>query len=415
MQKACENLYFHYISESAGIDNIKLMPFIVANNNDSDDLAKHLQEYAYIISEARYYGLIHDRYYSAKDIAFNSSIVARRKVSETEIENYCISGIVKSYRDFTFGYEKEWYLNTYNPAKILKPSEDIEDINDIIWLFESVTDTNTEDMAYLMKYITWKYLHPLSPNAPAIILHGNQWTWKTSFARLLQTIFSKEYSNITLTQRELEEKFDAITWWTLVCCVNEVTTWSKVNDIRISNRLKNLILAEEIWVRRLYKDRNESPNHNIFVITSNSDRPLHFDSTEVWNRRFSVFKSTRRLSENSFKAVADKNKVAQFLKYILSAFGEEVKNLDMFPDWNNKAKRILERGSCDTYEDFWDYLEETRLWEFIKNEEIKELFSRFVVNADEYDKLSAWLINACRWDEERPRINWGQPRWRFIG
>ena len=135
-----------------------------------DKLQKYLDDYIYVQSTANYYSPKFKKNYTAAQVVQNIQALAKTRIAN--IDSFIYSWAIKSYDWFCFWEDKSGMYDTFDESKILKPSNDYDNVSDIITLFESITGNNIPDMEYLMKYTTWKYLHPLSPNAPAIILHG---------------------------------------------------------------------------------------------------------------------------------------------------------------------------------------------------------------------------------------------------
>jgi hypothetical protein len=57
-----------------------------------------------------------------------------------------------------------------------------------------------------------------------------------------------------------------------------------------------------------------------------------------------------------YKTITDKKSVAEFVRYLIECYGEEVSKLDVFPAHENEIKALLADNSTNEFVEFWDEL-----------------------------------------------------------
>ena len=392
----------------------------ISHSISSHEKATNLADYIYIISEANFYSKRFKKYFNSKQVAQNIQAITWAKVEQKDIEKYLQEGWIKKYLWFCYGKDEDWMYNTFDKNSILKSSINPDIHPGILELYESITWEDTADMEYLMKATLFKYLNPTSCQIPAIILTWAQWTGKTSFVRLMATIFWTDNVQLNVGQKSIEGRFSATGNDKLVYEYAELYTGSRTRDIALANMLKNTVLQEEISSERKYVDTKFIKNSGWYIITSNNPMPVMLDSSDISNRRYSVFRWNTPLGSKAelvYKTIHDKEIVAEFLQYLMESYGEEVSKLDTFPAHENSAKTLLASNSTSEYVDFWNELrEELCVWTFVSNKGILTHFDEYC-HLNGYDsRLKMKLMKSCPYSDPRTRDRvWdSQPRGKFI-
>lgn len=327
-------------------------------NNDkfTDNLEKITQSltdtYYYIKSVSKYYWKEQKKFYKPNDAGNN--IMCTNK----ELNWLRAYWIIETFDDVCYlkGWKK-WCLNLLEEEKILLPSNNPILDNDIKKLIESVWWGKNENIEYLHKAILYKYLNINDFTIPSIVFYWAWWSWKWAFIILLKTIFWEDNVMPNLWQRELLSTHDTYKGQKLIVEFAEVTTNSSYSDIKILNRLKNIIWAEKITVNEKWIQAYQIENIAWFFISSNSNKPLQLDDKDKWNRRFTIIKSTKKLEnwEEVSKTITRQDIVSNYLAWLLKNF-PEVKNYKKLEALDNQDKRDLEERSQHEANNFWERL-----------------------------------------------------------
>ena len=325
---------------------------------------------------------------------------------------------IETYEDITYWHwGRENCFNLLNDNSILQPWELSEIPREIEQLVLNLSSWDIRNVEYIHKIVLYKYLNPNSSLLPALIFHWAWATWKGTFLTLLSTIFGEKNVLLNLWQEDLNSKYSSYTGKKILVAFEEIATSSWVKDIKISNKLKNFIMAPKIQVDEKYGKKYEIENTAMFIINSNSDKPIYLDSSEKWNRRYSVFKSNKPLDKKSAikinKVVRDKNKVSSYIAWLKKTF-PEVLDMKEFVAMENKDKEELINKCRDLSNEFWDYyLEKWYSRGRILVTTINSLFSDFVIEyGTDLTSFKKTFWSNSKYKKQRLQYPWTKsPRW----
>ena len=360
--------------------------------------------YVYIKSISKYLWLERKKFLSISDMCHNNMITTK------EVMALRWFWIVQTFDDLTYKvWWEKWKFNLLDENVILKPSCNPILHNDIKELIYNLCWWSQENIEYLHKAIYYKYLNINDVNIPCIIFHWIGWSWKWTLISMLETIYWKENVLKNLGQRELSGNFDAYKWQKIIVEFAEITTWSRINDIRIVNKLKNIIWSSVIQVNDKWISTYQIDNIAWFFITSNSNIPIKLDSKEAWNRRFCVIKSKTKLSrwEDINKTVRNKNIVSDYLARLENKYWE-VKYCKKLDTLENEDKKLLEDLSQDESNNFWDWVlskSPELMWEKLKQEEVVEELKKYCDTFNlSYPDIMKYFWQNSRYEKKKIRI-----------
>jgi len=302
-------------------------------------------------------------------------------------------------------------LNLLNEEQILLPSE-TPNIHPLIHtLVSNVCWDKQENIEYLHKAILYKYTNLNDFSIPAIVFYGAGWSGKGSLVSLLGTIFWTDTVMANLGQRDISGSFDTYKGQKLVVEFAELATNNTYNDIKVLNKLKNIVGAEKITVNEKWVQAYQIDNIAWFFISSNSNKPLQLDDKDKWNRRFTIIRSYKKLSHGKEinETVRTVSIVRDYLAWLHQKYPEVLrwKRLDAL---DNQDKRELEDRSQHEANNFWDWLEENHQSEIGKKTklEIEILINKYCFenNLDEKDFLK-YFWHHSKYPKKKIRI-WGK-------
>lgn len=370
-----------------------------------EKVAEELVEdtYCYIKSVAKYYWKEQNRFFRPADVANN--IMCTNK----ELNWLRQYWIIDTYDNICYlKWWKKWCLNLLDEEKILLPSNTPEIDSYIKELIENVCGHKQENIEYLHKAILYKYTNINDFTLPSIVFYGAWWSWKWSFITLLSTIFWEESVLSNLWQRDLGSSFDTYKGQKIAVEFAEISTNNTNSDIKILNKLKNIIWAEKITVNEKWIQPYQIENIAWFFISSNSNKPLQLDDKDKWNRRFTIIKSTSKLKnwKEVNKVIKDIKKVQDYLARLYKNFPEVLK-YNYLEALNNKDKIELEERSQNEANNFWEWLEDNNpnlKWKIAKFE-IENYISKYCFenNIDEREFLK-YFWNNSKYSKKKIRI-----------
>lgn len=319
-----------------------------------EQIAEELNDtYAYIKSVSKYYWKEQKRFFRPTDVANNIMC------SNKELYWLRAYGIINTYDNICYlKWGRRWYLNLLDEEKILLPS-DTPILDDYIKeLIENVCWHKPENIEYLHRAILYKYLNINDCTIPSIVLYGAWWSGKGTLMTLLSTLFSEENVLANLGQQDLSSSFDTYKGQKIIVEFAEVSTNNTNSDMKILNKLKNIIWAEKITVNEKWVQPYQIENIAWFFISSNSNKPLQLDDKDKWNRRFTIIRSISKLqhAKEVHESVRSIQKVQNYLAWLYKNYSEvlEYKKLEAL---DNQDKRELEERSQHEANNFWDWLE----------------------------------------------------------
>jgi hypothetical protein len=281
--------------------------------------------------------------------------------SEFDLKNLRRYWYLETYDDLCYSENwKDWCFNLLNKDCFISKSDTPNLNGNIKELIENLCWHKKENIEYLHKAIFYKYTHIDDFTIPAIVFYWAWWSWKWTFISLLSTIFWEKNVLWNLWQREISWNFDTYKWKKLVVSFDEISTNNTNSDMKILNKLKNIIWAEKITVNEKWEKQYQTENIAWFFISSNSNQPIQLDDKYRWNRRFCIIKSDTKLKdwEKINKTIRDKKIVSNYLAWLYENFPDVIKykKLDTL---ENEDKKELEERSQNEANKFWDWFEET--------------------------------------------------------
>lgn len=320
----------------------------------TEDLAKSSDTYAYIKSVAKYYWKEKKKFFRPQDVA-NNIMCTNKELNWLRWYN-----IIQTYDDVCYyAWWKENCMNLLEETHILLPSETPKLHPLIQELIENVWGQKQENIEYLHKAILYKYHRLNDFTIPAIVFYGTWWSGKWSLVSLLWTIFWENNILANLWQRDISWNFDTYKWQKLVVEFAELATNNTYNDIKVLNKLKNIIGAEKITVNEKWVQAYQIENIAWFFISSNSNKPLQLDDKDKWNRRFTIIRSYEKL-KNGKEINAIIRNISHVWDYLAWLYAEypEVLRYSRLDALDNQDKRELEERSQHEANNFWEWYEE---------------------------------------------------------
>ncbi|MFK7780497.1 MAG: DUF5906 domain-containing protein [Candidatus Gracilibacteria bacterium] len=386
-----------------------------------EELSKKINEtYVYIKSLAKFYCPKYKKFFKANEVATNMLITYKDLILLRKGQ------IIKTYDELCYyrGGKKGCY-NLLDESKILIPSENpILDPN-IKKLIDNVCGYKKDNIEYLHKLILFKYTHLNEFNIPAVVLYGVGGSGKGTIINLFGTMLGKENVWENLGQENLNSSFSVYKGEQFIVEFAEITRNSINQDMRILNKLKNLVLSPTHTVNLKGINHYKIDNVALFFISSNSNTPIQLDSKEKGNRRFTIIKSLSALSTQEGndinKTIKDKKSVQNYLCWLMINFPEMIKT-EKIDVLDNQDKKDLEEKSQSDANQFWEWFEEKYpdkkgkiliqdLNKEINNYLVNELdyeyfernnFKRFFWKTSRYEKKKMRFkdINNSRWGVE---------------
>ena len=358
--------------------------------------------YIYIKSQAKYYWVQQEAFFSHSETASNLQITPKQL---TELRKYYIP----EYTDFVYKqWWREGYYNLLDESKILLPSDTPVLHPDIEHLIYCVCWGKEENITYLHQALLYKYTHINDFTLPAVVFYGQWGSWKGTFVSLLWTIFWEENVLANLWQRDITWSFDTYRGNKIAVEFAEITTNNTHKDIWVTNKLKNIIGAEKITINEKHVRQRQIENIAWFFISSNSRQPLRLDDKSVWNRRFSVMQSSLKLQNGDRvnKTVRQEGYVAEFLRWLLSKYPGVLK-MDKFEALDNKDKRELEECSQSEVNSFWSWCEDNQP-NFSWKKSIKEIYSLLdiycIENELDLHEIKKYFWSHSKYQKKKIRI-----------
>lgn len=309
------------------------------------------QTYIYIYSNSNYFWVEENKFIKESDVISNLMITKK------ELYNLRREWNIQEFNDICYlKWWKEWCFNLLNNNDILKPSDNPILHKDIELLINNLCWYKSDNIEYLHKALLYKYLNINNHIVPAVVFYWAGWSWKWTYISLLSTIFWDNNVLQNLWQKELSSDFDTYTWAKIIVSFNEISTNNTASDMRLTNKLKNIICEDTLIVNVKNQKQYQINNIAWVFISSNSNKPIKLDSREKWNRRFTIIKSTKSLREKWWdinKSVKDKNIVSDYIARLLVTY-PEVKDFKVLTALNNNDKRELEELSRQEVDNFWD-------------------------------------------------------------
>ncbi|MCP4523672.1 MAG: hypothetical protein GY828_05670 [Candidatus Gracilibacteria bacterium] len=362
-----------------------------------------LDTYCYIKSVAKYYWKEQKRFFRPADVANNIMC------SNKELNGLRQYGIINTYDNICYlKGGRKGCLNLLEEEKILLPSDNPILNENIKELIDSVCGYKQENIEYLHKAILYKYLNINDFTIPSIVFYGMGGSGKGTFITLLATIFGEDNVMANLGQQDLNSSFDTYKGQKIAVEFAEISANNTNSDIRILNKLKNIIGADKITVNEKGVQPYQIDNIAWFFISSNSNKPLQLDDRDKGNRRFTIIKSISKLKEGKDinKSIRSIEKVRNYLARLYKQY-PEVLEFKVLEALNNQDKKELEERSQHESNNFWDWFEDnySNIRGKITKMEVEDKVNKYCFenNLDEKDFLK-YFWNNSRYSKKKIRI-----------
>lgn len=303
-----------------------------------------------------FYDVIGMKKAEIKDISYDTKITTKM------INEIIMSNKIPSYDGMC--YRKWWVKNKYNlfDESTLSKVWDTPEIHPMIErLLTNLCNGNLENLEWLMEAIWYKYTHINDSRVPAVLFWWVGSSGKWLFMKLMTTIFWKDNIQFGLGQEHIESAFSAYTWQKIVVELNELSNNDEAKWKRNIEKLKTMIFEERVVVNKKFEQPYEIDNIAWFIMSSNNANALHLDSSEKWNRRFSIIHTGNAINPDLGKqieeAITDPVIAWNFLAYLSNQYSETT-NKKYFLALDNQDKKDLEDSNRPMGLDILDWIEE---------------------------------------------------------
>lgn len=342
---------------------------------------RETEEIIYLKSSGEYYNTKYKKYHTDIQIRKMIGIALNKQISQETLVSYHKEGLIKEYVDICYSpREKEWYYNTFNHDSLIFPSKEAILDEWIDLLLSSVSGFNEKNKDWLHRAIFYKWINPEDVRVPCVVFYGTGGSGKSTFIELLKKVFWEENVVGNLRQGELAGSFDMIKWDKLIYEFAEITSYNSNTDRQMLTKLKNIIFAPTLTINPKGRPQYQADNFGWYFVTSNSMRPLVFDSADSGNRRFVAMKSSRALSpeesDKIYKALEKPETIANYLAWLYQEYNDVLGYKKIYP-LNNEDKNLLVQNSESEIDEFISYLREKYTWQRLSVGQLKEEFKSF--------------------------------------
>ena len=256
---------------------------------------------------------------------------------------------------------KSGYYNIFDHSAILKPSKTAVLHKGIELLISNLCNGDLNGIEWLHQAILYKYTHLSDAQVPCVVFYWVGWSGKSTFIELLKAIFGNTHVMGNLRQSELVSAFDTINGEKLIYEFAEITAFNNNKDRILLNKMKNLVFAKTIIVRKLYQQAYATNNNGWYFVTSNSMKPVMFDAHDSWNRRFSCFKSIKSLTNTEssliYSVIGNPRAIQDYLAWLYATY-PSIPTQSSFKCLENADKRLVVNNSEDIVDEFITYLKD---------------------------------------------------------
>ncbi len=368
-------------------------------------------------------------YFDVKDLSFTSGFsLARHLFLKTkELEDFRQENIIPTYEWICY-YDgwKKWFFNLLDKSNTTYPSNTPEFNESIKKLIYNICNNNEENVEWILKAIIYKYTHINDVLVPAVIFHGVGWSWKWLFLKLLAQIFWHNNTLIGLTQDHIDGRFSAYQWQKLIVEFKELSVDWTAKGKKNMNKLKTFIMEEKIQIEKKWQDVISTENIAWFIMSSNEKKPVLLDSSDSWNRRFTVIKTWWSIWLDLWWEIAevikDKRNIENFVAYLFQKFPNIHKEKNILP-LENDDKKELEGLSDTVWNLFFKWFEER--YPHINKLTVDErdlyltMYKNEIWDNDPFDEryrprfFNEWLSERYKYQQQL-KINWKNSWWYRI-
>jgi len=328
----------------------------------TEEIAK-IEEKQELYKNRYFYNDTKMEYFDIKDFSFKTwfSLSRHLFIKQKELEDLRLAKIIPTY-DWVCYYDwwKKWSYNLLDKSQFINKSNNPVIHPDIEELLVNLCNDNQENYEWLLKAILYKYTHLNDVLIPAVIFHGVWWTWKGIFMNLLAQIFGENNTKFWLTQESIEWRFSAYSGQKLIVEFKELSVDNTAKGKRNMNKLKTFIMEKNILIEKKGQDAVSTENIAWFIMSSNESKPVHLDSKDSWNRRFTIIKTWKSLGlEKGWKiseTIKNKECIENFISYLFEHFKDIPTSKNIEP-LDNEDKRDLEFLSESVWNLFFKWFE----------------------------------------------------------
>lgn len=367
------------------------------------------------------------RYFDIQELKFHRpcELASHFFLKTKELEDMRQASIIPTYKWICYkDWGKEWYYNLLNKKEVLNIWNNIDYDEKIKFLIENICWNKKKNIEWLERSILYKYTFLNDVLIPAVVFFWVWWSGKWLFLKLLSTIFWKKNVMIWLTQQNIDSNFSAYQWRKLVVEFKELFTRNTMVWKKNMNKLKTIIMEDEIMIEKKWQDPITIDNIAWFIMSSNENKPILLDSNDSWNRRFCIIETWKKIPLEEWKEIEkivnNKEKVSNFLSYLQNKYKNNLKEWDIQP-LDNEEKKILEYN-CESQSNLFFKWFEAKYPHInkISNEQLRQLIDMYCIQnwENEFDEwfkknnFNNWL--STRYKNNVFTFNWVSYRWYMI-
>lgn len=346
-----------------------------------------------------------------------------------ELEEMREAGAIPTYEWVCYlDWGKPWFYNLLDKKDVLAPSDTPALDPNIKFLISNLCWGKPDNIRWLLRTIAYKYHNLNDVFIPAVVFHGVWGTWKWLFMKLLSTIFWDVNTQIGLTQDAINSQFSQYSGQKLVVEFKEVSVESTLKGKKNMNKLKALIMEDKIMVEKKGQDAIPVDNIAWFIMSSNEAKPIHLDSSDSGNRRWSIIRTGKFIPKDepnedwiSGRSIAEAVQNPETVRNFLAWLNVEYSDVKEISALDNQDKRDLELISESVWNLFFKWLEvKYPHVNKVSNAERDFLLDQYRMEIDEqwFDDryliryFNSWL--SIRYKQGKPVVRGKQVRWYFI-
>lgn len=314
-------------------------------------------QFIYIESSGEYYSPEYKKYYKENDFRRILAKEYDRTISEETLRGFMRDWTIPSVKDICYNpTERKWYYNTFISSSITSASSSPFLDEGIELLISNLCHGDKESIDWIHKAILYKLTNLANVRIPCVVFYWVWWSGKSTFIDFLKTIFWEQNVMGNLRQSELAGAYDFIKGDKLIYEFAEITSYNANIDRQMLTKLKNMVFAPTLTVNPKWRPQYQTDNFGWYFVSSNSMRPLVFDSTDSGNRRFVCFKSNRGLVSDEVgkiqQAISNKDTIENYIAWLIQEYNE-VLDYTEFYTLENEDKALITQNSQG---DLWEFI-----------------------------------------------------------
>ena len=252
---------------------------------------------------------------------------------------------------------RKWYYNVFDRDTLQVSSGFPMVHEELEFLIRNICCENEQNIEWLEKAILYKYTHINDSIVPAVVFHGAWWSGKWLFIKMLAWIFWEENTLVGLSQDAIESRFSHYSGKKLIVEFKEISVNSTAVGKKNMEKLKTFIMEDKMTVEKKWQDPITIENIAWFIMSSNSSRPIQFDSVDAGNRRFTIIKTGGAMGKLRWQKVRDAIdnpvNIQNYLAYLFAKYWE-INNIESL---ENDDKTNLENLTEQESDKFFQWVE----------------------------------------------------------